>query len=62
MPDHPATPIPADPRNVNLEDEREIAYWLARFGCQRGALERAVRAVGSNLSKVKEHITRNHVG
>jgi hypothetical protein len=46
----------ATPDQVNLADERGLALWREHFGATSDQLAEAVRAVGTDPSKVREHL------
>ena len=50
--------VPADPGRVNMSDEREILYWMAKFGCTKAELVSAVGSVGPIATKVQAYLKR----
>ena len=58
MYDDPTERGPMDPRRINIYDEHEASYWSQKFGCTRGQLEQAVRAVGVLAGRVEDRLKR----
>jgi len=48
--------IPNDPERVNVNDEREAAYWCRELDCSAEELQEAVSAVGVQVADVRLHL------
>jgi len=51
-------PVPADAGRINMSDEREIRYWMQKFGCTKPELVTAVGSVGPIATKVQTYLKR----
>ncbi len=61
MADDPAKKGPEDRTRINLSEGYEVRYWTAKFGVTEGALEQAVKTVGSSSAAV-EQFFKEHPG
>jgi len=43
--------------DINLQDEASVARWTGHFGITQMQLEEAVRAVGNDPGKIREHLS-----
>jgi hypothetical protein len=48
--------VPADRTRVDLSEQWERRYWMLQLGCSEARLRTAVRAVGSSVEAVREHL------
>jgi len=47
---------PADRARINVNEDFELRYWTAKFGCTTTELKAAVAAVGVMADKVEAHL------
>jgi Protein of unknown function (DUF3606) len=47
---------PQDPLQINIHEAWELDYWSKKFGISQVQLITAVRAVGTQVSRVKAHL------
>ncbi|MBL0421254.1 DUF3606 domain-containing protein [Ramlibacter sp. AW1] len=47
-------PIPAQRNVIELDNPREVNWWIKRFGCSEEQLRAAVAEVGSSAAKVEQ--------
>jgi hypothetical protein len=59
MPDDLSKRSGVDRSRIALGEEHEVRYWTEKLGVSREELERAVRAVGSNADRVREHLHKH---
>lgn len=45
---------------VTLGRESDVERWCAQWHCTEAQLQRAVKAVGNNPSRVEEHLARKY--
>jgi hypothetical protein len=45
-----------DRSRIALEEEHEVRYWTKELGVSREELEEAVKSVGTNAQRVREHL------
>jgi hypothetical protein len=48
----------ADRSRVNVNQEHELRYWTARFGCTADQLREVVARVGQSVSAVEAELSR----
>jgi hypothetical protein len=46
----------ADRSRIALGEEHEVRYWIRELGVTRDELEQAVKSVGNNAQKIREHL------
>jgi hypothetical protein len=49
---------PADRSRINVNEDHELRYWTAKFGCTTTELKTAVAAVGVMADKVEAHLKK----
>jgi hypothetical protein len=54
MADDPTKKGPQDRSRINLSEAYEIRYWTDKFRVTEGALEQAVKTVGSSAEAVEQ--------
>lgn len=59
MPDDLSKRTGVERGRIWLGQEHEVAYWTEKLGVSREELERAVRAVGNNADRVREHLHKH---
>lgn len=47
---------PQDPLQVNVHESWELDYWSKKFGVTHDQLKAAVKAVGTQVSRVRAHL------
>ena len=47
-------PIPAQRNVIELDNPREVNWWVKRFGCNERQLREAVAEVGVSAAKVEQ--------
>jgi hypothetical protein len=47
---------PQDPKQVNTHETWEVDYWSKKFGVTPEKLKQAVKAVGTQVTKVQQHL------
>lgn len=47
-------------QKVTLGRESDVERWCAQLRCTEAQLQRAVKAVGSNPSRIEEHLMRKY--
>lgn len=47
-------PIPAQRNVIELDNPRELNWWMKRFGCSEQQLREAVAEVGVSAAKVEQ--------
>ncbi len=47
-------PIPAQRNVIELDNPREVSWWIKRFGCSEEQLRKAVAQVGNSAAKVEQ--------
>jgi hypothetical protein len=47
---------PSDRNRISLNEEHEVRYWTKELGVSREQLEEAVKSVGNNVDRVREHL------
>ena len=45
-----------DRSHISLKEDHEVRHWTRALGATKEQLEEAVRAVGSSVDKVQEHL------
>ena len=58
MADDPNYRGPKDGRRINVNQDHEVRYWCARFGCTETELRNAVAAVGVMADDVEQHLKK----
>ena len=58
MADDKTKPVPADAGRINMSEDREIRYWMQKFGCTKEQLVSAVGSVGPVATKVQAYLKR----
>lgn len=53
--------IPAQRNLIELDNPRELNWWVKRFGCNEAQLRNAVLEVGTNAAKVEQLLDGNDV-
>jgi Protein of unknown function (DUF3606) len=48
-----------DVSRIDIGQESEVRYWMQALGASAKDIKRAVRLVGCNLDKVREHLRLN---
>ena len=48
-----------DPRDVDLDDCKELAYWVRWFDVPEAKLREAVAAVGISAQRIKDYLARS---
>jgi hypothetical protein len=46
----------SDRNRISLDEEHEVRYWTNQLGVSREELEQAVKNVGNNAERVREHL------
>ena len=46
--------VPADRGLIDLDDPREVHWWVKQFGCSEEQLRHAVEMVGNSAAKVEQ--------
>ncbi len=46
----------SDRSRISLNEEHEVSYWTKELGVSREQLEEAVKSVGNNADRVREHL------
>ena len=59
MTDDPKKRSKQDRSRISMEQDHEVRYWTEAFGVSRGELEEAVKSVGDNADRVREHLKGN---
>jgi len=49
---------PADPKRINVKEDYEFRYWLKELSCTPNDLRDAVKAVGTSVDEVKQHLAK----
>lgn len=47
---------PQDPLQINIHETWELEYWSKKFGITQDRLKQAVKAAGTQVSKVKLYL------
>ena len=50
---------PADSTRINVNEDYELRYWTAKFGCTTTELKAAVAAVGIMADKVEAYLKKD---
>jgi len=50
---------PADRTRINVNEDYELRYWTAKFGCTTTELKAAVAAVGVMADKVETYLKKD---
>jgi hypothetical protein len=58
MADDPKKKGPEDASRVNVNQEHEVSYWCAKFGCTAAELREAVREVGVSAAAVEAYLKK----
>lgn len=58
MPDDKQVTGGQDRQRINVNEDYELRDWSRKFGVTPDELKRAVRAVGDEAEKVKEHLSQ----
>ena len=58
MPEDKSSFGPADPQRVNVKEDYEFRYWLKELHCTPNDLRDAVKAVGTSVDAVKQHLAK----
>jgi hypothetical protein len=58
MSNHAVQQTAQEPARINLDDERELKYWAAKFGVSREQLTDAVEAAGANPGLVEAELRK----
>jgi len=58
MPEDKSKFVPADPQRINVKEDYEFRYWLKELGCTPNDLRDAVKAVGTSVDAVKQHLAK----
>ena len=53
--------IPAQRNVIELDNPREVSWWIKRFGCSEQQLRQAVAQVGPSAAKVEQLLDGNDV-
>jgi len=56
MPDNKKIRQPLDAKRVNIQEQYEVNYWCAKWGCTEQQLRAAVGAVGTSAEAVAKHL------
>ena len=56
MPDDKTKRTGSDRDRVSLEQDYEVRYWTNELSASREELEEAVKSVGHEVSKVRQHL------
>ena len=46
--------IPAQRNIIELDNPREVSWWIKRFGCSEEQLRKAVAQVGNSAARVEQ--------
>lgn len=46
--------IPAQRNVIELDNPREVSWWIKRFGCSEEQLRKAVAQVGNSAARVEQ--------
>jgi hypothetical protein len=49
---------PPDPSKINVHEPWELEYWTKKFGVTADRLREAVKAVGTSVKAVTEHLRK----
>jgi hypothetical protein len=58
MPDDKSKFGPADPQRINVKEDYEFRIWLKELSCTPNDLRDAVKAVGTSVDAVKQHLAK----
>ncbi|KRD12449.1 hypothetical protein ASE21_00620 [Flavobacterium sp. Root901] len=50
----------ADDSRINITEPYEVQYWSEKFNVPEEILKDAVRAAGTNVEDVREHLAENN--
>ena len=49
---------PQDGSKISLREKYEVNSWCKKFGCTKGELQKAVKAVGDSSKKVQAYLRK----
>ena len=55
----PSHRAPHDPKRINMQDEWDVRYWMAKFEISRERLKLAVDAAGPTVEAVQRRLSGN---
>ena len=59
MADDKSKSDPSDRARINVNEDYELGYWTAKFGCTTTELKAAVAAVGVVADKVEAYVKKD---